>query len=122
MIMTLLTAGGCSIPTMGPALRSMHISSSPALQQQQYAPKPRRISQVVLVGSATRIPSVRKLVKDITGIEPCSWVNPEECVALGAAIQAGILIGGVAGMELADGSYKSDLHQTASGFQGLPVA
>ncbi len=53
----------------------------------KFAPKPRKISQVVLVGSATRIPSVREFVFKLTGVEPCNWVNPEECVALGAAIQ-----------------------------------
>jgi len=53
----------------------------------RFSPKPRKISQVVLVGSATRIPSVREFVHQLTGVEPCNWVNPEECVALGAAIQ-----------------------------------
>lgn len=88
----------------------------------QYAPKARKITQVVLVGSATRIPSVRQFVTQLTGVEPCSWVNPEECVALGAAIQAGVLLGDIQGMELADGSFAEDLHGTTTGFQGLTMA
>lgn len=88
----------------------------------KFAPKPRKISQVVLVGSATRIPSVRQFVTQLTGIEPCSWVNPEECVALGAAIQAGILVGDLKGMELSDSAFAKELHGSTTGFQGLGVA
>ena len=85
----------------------------------KFSAKPRKISQVVLVGSATRIPSVREFVKQLTGVEPCGWVNPEECVALGAAIQAGILVGDLKGMEMSDGSFTKELHGSTTGFQGL---
>ena len=84
----------------------------------KYAPKARKVSQVVLVGSATRIPSVRAFVEQITGLKPCGWMKPEECVALGAAIQAGVLLGDTKGIELADGSFAEDLHGTITGFQG----
>ena len=87
----------------------------------KFKPKPRKISQVVLVGSATRIPSVRQFVVELTGIDPCTWVNPEECVALGAAIQAGILLGDLKGMEMSDGSFSKELHGSTTGFQGLGV-
>lgn len=94
---------------------------SVAKNKDRYTPKPRKISQVVLVGSATRIPSVRQFVTQLTGVEPCSWVNPEECVALGAAIQAGILVGDLKGVELTDSSFSKALHGSTTGFQGLTV-
>lgn len=46
-----------------------------------------------------------------------SEVDPEQCVALGAAIQAGTLLGLASGLELMDGSYVEELHARASGFQ-----
>jgi len=49
------------------------------------------INNVVLVGGSTRIPMVQRIVKDILGRDPRKDVNPDECVALGAAIQAGLL-------------------------------
>ncbi|HXG62135.1 MAG TPA: Hsp70 family protein, partial [Planctomycetota bacterium] len=55
--------------------------------------KPRDIEEVVLVGGSTRIPMVQKLVKDFFGREPNRSVNPDEVVAVGAAIQAGVLAG-----------------------------
>ncbi len=55
--------------------------------------KPNQIDEVVLVGGATRMPMVQRLVKEIFGREPNRSVNPDEVVALGAAIQAGILQG-----------------------------
>ena len=60
------------------------------------------LDRVVLVGGSTRIPSVRELVKRHTRLEPVEGVNPDEAVAMGAAIQAGLLTGEVAGIELHD--------------------
>ncbi len=60
------------------------------------------IDKVILVGGSTRIPAVQKLVKDITGKDPDKSVNPDEAVALGAAIQAGILGGEVKDVLLLD--------------------
>ncbi len=57
--------------------------------------KPEQISAVVLVGGSTRIPLVQKLVSRVFGREAEDSINPDEAVALGAAIQAGILAGGV---------------------------
>ena len=51
------------------------------------------IDKVILVGGSTRIPAVQEAVKKITGQEPFKGINPDECVAIGAAIQAGILSG-----------------------------
>jgi len=60
------------------------------------------IDEVVLVGGSTRMPAVVKLVKDLTGKEPNQGVNPDEVVAVGAAIQAGILAGEVKDVVLLD--------------------
>ncbi|OGI19451.1 MAG: molecular chaperone DnaK [Candidatus Melainabacteria bacterium RIFCSPHIGHO2_02_FULL_34_12] len=60
------------------------------------------IDEIVLVGGSTRIPAVVKLVKDFTGKEPNQGVNPDEVVAVGAAIQAGILGGEVKDVVLLD--------------------
>ncbi len=64
--------------------------------------KPADIAEVVLVGGSTRIPMVQKLVKDFFGKEPHKGVNPDEVVALGAAVQAGVLAGDVKDMLLLD--------------------
>ncbi len=64
--------------------------------------KPRDIDQVVLVGGSTRIPLVQKQVTDFFGKEPNKGVNPDEVVAMGAAIQAGVLKGDVKDMLLLD--------------------
>jgi Fe-S protein assembly chaperone HscA len=56
--------------------------------------KPEQIDEVVLVGGSTRIPKVRRLVKDLFGREPHTELNPDEVVAIGAAVQANILGGG----------------------------
>src|ERR1700748_2074547 len=64
--------------------------------------KPSDIVEVVLVGGSTRIPMVQKLVKDFFGKEPHKGVNPDEVVALGAAVQAGVLSGDVKEMLLLD--------------------
>ncbi|NQY79411.1 MAG: molecular chaperone DnaK [Candidatus Caenarcaniphilales bacterium] len=60
------------------------------------------IDEVVLVGGSTRIPAVKKIVKDITGKEPNQGVNPDEVVAMGAAIQGGVLAGDVKDVVLLD--------------------
>ncbi|NLT58255.1 MAG: Hsp70 family protein, partial [Clostridiales bacterium] len=57
--------------------------------------KPDQLNRVLLVGGSTRIPAVQEAVKGITGKEPYKGINPDECVALGAAIQAGVLAGDV---------------------------
>ena len=61
-----------------------------------------RIDEVVLVGGSTRIPKVQELVKSIFGKEPHKGVNPDEVVALGAAIQGGVLAGDVQDVLLLD--------------------
>lgn len=60
------------------------------------------IDKVILVGGSTRIPAVQEAVKKITGKEPFKGVNPDECVAIGAAIQAGVLTGEVNDVLLLD--------------------
>ncbi len=60
------------------------------------------IDEVVLVGGSTRIPAVQQLVKDYTGKEPNQSVNPDEVVAVGAAVQAGVLAGEVKDIVLLD--------------------
>ena len=64
--------------------------------------KPADISEVVLVGGMTRMPRVREVVKDFFGKEPHTGVNPDEVVAMGAAIQAGVLQGDVKDVLLLD--------------------
>src|SRR5687767_1354519 len=63
---------------------------------------PRQIDEVVLVGGSTRIPKVQQIVKDLFGKEPHKGVNPDEVVAVGAAIQAGVLAGEVKDLLLLD--------------------
>ncbi len=60
------------------------------------------IAKVILVGGSTRIPAVQEVVKKVTGKEPFKGINPDECVALGAAIQAGVLTGEVNDVLLLD--------------------
>ena len=60
------------------------------------------IDHVILVGGSTRIPAVQSLVEELAGQEPNKGVNPDEVVALGAAIQAGVLTGDVSGILLLD--------------------
>ncbi len=64
--------------------------------------KPAEIDEVVLVGGSTRIPKVQQLVRDLFGREPHKGVNPDEVVALGAAVQAGVLGGEVKDVLLLD--------------------
>lgn len=63
---------------------------------------PKDIDEVILVGGMTRMPAVGKIVKDIFGKEPHRGVNPDEVVAIGAAIQAGVLAGEVKDVLLLD--------------------
>ena len=63
---------------------------------------PGDLNKVILVGGSTRIPAVQQAVKKITGQEPHKGVNPDECVAIGAAIQAGVLTGEVKDVLLLD--------------------
>ncbi len=64
--------------------------------------KPSDIDEVILVGGSTRIPAVQKLVRDFFGKEPSKGVNPDEVVAVGAAIQGGVLTGEVKDVLLLD--------------------
>jgi molecular chaperone DnaK len=60
------------------------------------------LDEIILVGGATRMPAAQELVKSLTGKDPHMGVNPDEVVALGAAIQAGVLAGDVKGILLLD--------------------
>jgi len=60
------------------------------------------LDKVLLVGGSTRVPMVEELVKRLTGKEPYKGINPDECVAVGAAIQAGVLAGDVKDLLLLD--------------------
>ena len=64
--------------------------------------KPSDLSKVLLVGGSTRIPAVQEAVKTLTGHEGFKGINPDECVAIGAAIQGGVLGGDVEGILLLD--------------------
>ncbi|CDZ24743.1 Chaperone protein DnaK [[Clostridium] cellulosi] len=63
---------------------------------------PSDLDKVLLVGGSTRIPAIQEAVKNFTGKEPFKGINPDECVAIGAAIQGGVLGGDVKGMVLLD--------------------
>ena len=78
--------------TMGPVRQSM---SDAGL-------RPADLSKVLLVGGSSRIPAVQEAVKNYTGNEPFKGINPDECVAMGAALQAGVLTGDVKGLLLLD--------------------
>ncbi|MCI1952982.1 MAG: molecular chaperone DnaK [Clostridiales bacterium] len=60
------------------------------------------INKILLVGGSTRMPAVQEAVKKLSGKEPFKGINPDECVAIGAAIQAGVLGGEVEGLLLLD--------------------
>lgn len=60
------------------------------------------VHKVLLVGGSTRVPCVQEMVKKITGKEPDKGINPDECVAIGAAIQGGVLSGDVKDLVLLD--------------------
>ena len=78
--------------TMGPVRQAM---SDAGL-------RPADLSKVLLVGGSSRIPAVQEAVKSFTGSEPFKGINPDECVAMGAALQAGVLTGDVKGLLLLD--------------------
>ena len=78
--------------TMGPVRQAM---SDAGLN-------PSDLSKVLLVGGSSRIPAVQEAVKNFTGSEPFKGINPDECVAMGAALQAGVLTGDVKGLLLLD--------------------
>ena len=78
--------------TMGPVRQAL---SDAGLQ-------PSDLSKVLLVGGSSRIPAVQEAVKKITGKEGFKGINPDECVAMGAAIQAGVLTGDVKDLLLLD--------------------
>ncbi|MDR2590526.1 MAG: Hsp70 family protein, partial [Oscillospiraceae bacterium] len=86
-----LTAGLVE-KTMGPVKRAIEDSGL----------SPSELSKVLLVGGSTRIPAVQDAVKKITGKDPFRGINPDECVAAGAAIQGGVLGGDVEGILLLD--------------------
>jgi len=78
--------------TIGPARRAMQDSGL----------EPHQIDKVILVGGSTRIPAVQEAVRRLLGKEPHKGVNPDEVVALGAAIQGGVLSGDVKNVVLLD--------------------
>ena len=61
-----------------------------------------QISKVLMVGGSSRIPAVQELVSQITGTAPFKGINPDECVAMGACLQGGVLSGSVKGLLLLD--------------------
>ena len=61
-----------------------------------------QISKVLMVGGSSRIPAVQDMVKKLTGQEGFKGINPDECVAMGAALQGGVLVGDVKGLLLLD--------------------
>ncbi len=64
--------------------------------------KPNEINKVLMVGGSSRIPAVQEAIKKYLGAEPFKGINPDECVAIGAAIQGGVLGGEVKGLLLLD--------------------
>ena len=64
--------------------------------------KTSELHKILMVGGSSRIPAVQEAVKKYTGIEPFKGINPDECVAIGAAIQGGVLVGDVKGLLLLD--------------------
>ena len=78
--------------TMGPVQQAMADSGL----------KPADLSKVLLVGGSSRIPAVQEAVKRFTGREPFKGINPDECVAMGAALQAGVMGGDVRSLLLLD--------------------
>ncbi|NLL85534.1 MAG: molecular chaperone DnaK, partial [Syntrophomonadaceae bacterium] len=78
--------------TMGPTRQALKDSGL----------KPEQIDKIILVGGSTRIPAVQEAVKNFIGKEPFKGINPDEVVAIGAAIQAGVLAGEVSDVVLLD--------------------
>ena len=71
-----------------------------AMQDAMLSPK--ELNKVLLVGGSTRIPAVESAVREYTGLEPSKGINPDECVAVGAALQGCVLIGTLTGLLLLD--------------------
>jgi len=84
--------------------------------------KPADIDEVILVGGSTRIPMVQKAVQDLFGKEPHRGVNPDEVVALGAAVQAGVLAGEVKDVLLLDVTPLSMGIETLGGVMTVLIA
>ena len=87
------------------ALTSHLVESTIAPMQQALSDsglKTADLSKILLVGGSSRIPAVQEAVKRFTGKEPFKGINPDECVAMGAALQAGVLGGQVTGLLLLD--------------------
>lgn len=78
--------------TMGPARQALSDSGL----------EPKNIDKILLVGGATRMPAVQEAIRKFLGKEPHKGINPDECVAIGAAIQAGVLSGEVKDVLLLD--------------------
>ena len=78
--------------TMGPVRQALKDSGL----------KTSEINKVLMVGGSSRIPAVQEAIKSFTGLEPFKGINPDECVAVGAAIQGGVLGGDVEGILLLD--------------------
>ncbi|MDY3896244.1 MAG: molecular chaperone DnaK, partial [Candidatus Fimenecus sp.] len=78
--------------TMGPVRQALSDSGLKASD----------LNKILLVGGSSRIPAVQEAIKNFTGIEPFKGINPDECVAVGAAIQGGVLGGDVEGILLLD--------------------
>ena len=78
--------------TMGPVQQAMSDSGL----------RPSDLSKVLLVGGSSRIPAVQEAVRRFTGKEPFKGINPDECVAMGAALQAGVMGGDVKSLLLLD--------------------
>lgn len=78
--------------TMGPVRQAMHDSGL----------EPAQVSKVLMVGGCSRIPAVYEAVKNYMGKEPFKGINPDECVAMGACLQGGVLTGTVQGLLLLD--------------------
>ena len=78
--------------TMGPVRQAMSDSGL----------KPAEIHKVLMVGGSSRIPAVQEAIKKFMGAEPFKGINPDECVAMGAALQGGVLGGEVNGLLLLD--------------------
>jgi molecular chaperone DnaK len=85
---------------MQPILNKLKETCEQALRDAKRSPS--QINEIVLVGGSTRIPKVQEMVKGLFGKEPNKSVNPDEVVAVGAAIQGGVLAGDLKGVLLLD--------------------